>query len=308
MAVLPALCLKVKVTPPPAGASAKELALAGASVLIGVGDIASCDSPGDEATARIVDSVLKADSAVNVDDAVFVLGDNAYPVGSMKNFTDCFGPSWGDPNKRIMKKIFPAPGNHEHQTDRGSPYYRYFGARAGDPSKGYYAYDVGEWRVIALNSPIAVDPLFKESDRKGQEEWLRNELKTSNKKCTLAYWHHPRFSSGFHGNNSDVAKLWTILQEGNADLILAGHDHHYERFHPQTAIGMRDSVRGIPSLVVGTGGGELRGIRRTPASNSAQRIQGYFGVLKLTLGAGEYRSAFIDTLGRLWDPSGGKCR
>ena len=297
----------VKTTPPPAGASAKEVALAGASVLIGVGDIAACDSRGDEQTAAIVDSVLKADSAAKVEDAVFTLGDNAYPVGSVRNFTECFTPSWGDKTKRIMKKIHPLPGNHEHETDMAAPYYLYFGDLAGSPKKGYYSYDIGEWHVVVLNSAIVVDPAFGQSDRQAQYDWLRDDLKNKSKPCTMAMWHHPRFSSGYHGNNASLGEFWNILYSGDADLILAGHDHEYERFAPLTPAGVVDTLKGVISYVVGTGGGELRGFRSSLAAHSLARIEGHFGVLKLTLGKGEFRAAFIDTQGRLWDSSGGKC-
>jgi acid phosphatase type 7 len=297
----------VDVTPPPADAPAQQVALAGASVMVGAGDIAQCDSRGDELTAVLVDSIMKADSAAGVEDMVFTLGDNAYPSGRARDFAQCWGPSWGDAAKRIMKSIRPTPGNHEHITDWAAPYYKYFGDRAGSPRKGYYAYDVGEWRVIALNSVIAVNSGVPPADRKGQEEWLAKELASNKKLCTLAYWHHPRFSSGGHGSDPRVEPLWKTLYDAKVDLALVGHDHHYERFLPQGPQARLDTLRGIPQILVGTGGAELRGIRSRRAANSAARIEGHFGVLKLTLGAGEYRSAFIDVTGRVWDRSGGKC-
>ena len=121
----------VRITPPPATAPAEMFADAGASVLIGVGDIARCGWEGDEITARIVDSVLVADSVAGVEDAVFTVGDHAYPNGTDAEFQNCFGESWGDSSKRIMKKIRPAIGNHENNTGFGAPYFRYFGDRAG---------------------------------------------------------------------------------------------------------------------------------------------------------------------------------
>jgi hypothetical protein len=297
----------VQITPPPATASAKEVALAGASVLIGVGDIADCSSNGDEETAAIVDSVLKVDSAAKVEDAVITLGDNAYPVGSVANFAQCWDHSWGDPKLRIMKKIHPSAGNHEHETELAAPYYLYFKDKAGDSKKGYYSYDIGEWHVVVLNSAIAVEPIFTDAERRVQEDWLKKDLGDHKKPCTLAYWHHPRWSSGYHGSDPRAGPLWNILYDANADLILNGHDHHYERFRPMTPAGVVDTARGIAEIIAGTGGGELRGLRSRLAPNSVARIQGRFGVLKLTLGKGEYRSAFIDTQGRIWDSSGGKC-
>ena len=296
----------VRVTPPPATATAEEVALAGASVLIGAGDIATCPSSGDEGTAAIVDSVLKADSAAGVSDAVFTAGDNVYPSGRVGDFQGCFGSSWGSAGRRIMKKIMPAPGNHEYDSDGGTPYYAYFGDRAGPPGKGYYAYDLGEWRIYALNSEIAVNPRFTTADKQAQEKWLRDDLAAKGKKCVLAYWHHPRFSSSYHGNEPLVYPLFQILYEGNADVVITGHDHTYERFAPQTSAGIKDTLRGITQFVVGTGGADLRGFR-APVVNSVARVQGHYGVIKLTLGAGEYQHAFMDTNGRVWDPGKGRC-
>jgi hypothetical protein len=298
---------KVNTTPPPADAPAEAVALTGASVMIGAGDIASCTSEGDEFTAALVDSVLKADSAAGVADAVFSLGDNAYPDGSDRDFALCFTPSWGDTAKRIIKRIYPAPGNHEHSIFGAAPYYEYFGKRAGEPRKGFYSYNFGEWHVIVLNSEIVVNSVFTPEERKAQEDWLNDDLKFNTRKCTLAYWHNPRFSSGWHGSDRLLAGLWTQLYNSDVDLILNGHDHDYERFKPMTPAGLADSTRGIVEIVVGTGGGELRGMRNTVVPNSAVRVQGHFGVLKLTLGKEEWRSAFLSVNGRVYDPSGGKC-
>ena len=299
--------IPVQITPAPAAASAEQVALTGASIMIGAGDIAVCGTDGDERTAKLVDSVLRVDSVAKVHDEVFTLGDNAYPDGSASNFALCFTPSWGDSTKRIMKKIHPAPGNHEHQSVGAAPYYQYFGSHAGSSKKGYYSYDVGEWHVIVLNSEIIVNSGFTDAERKAQEDWLRNELKGTQKLCTMAYWHHPRFSSGWHGDDTSLQPIWQILYDGGVDLILNGHDHEYERFLPQNPLGALDSAKGMAEYIVGTGGGDLRGFRSNPSPNSAARVQGYFGVLKLTLGKGEYRAAFLDVSGRVWDPSGGKC-
>ena len=308
LALLPMICPpRVQTTPPPATASAAVVALSGAAVFIGVGDIADCNSSGDEATAVLVDSVLKADSVARVVDAVFTLGDNAYPDGSDQNFAQCFAPSWGDSTKRIMKEIHPAPGNHEHVTDLGGPYYRYFGKRVGDPKKGYYSYDLGEWHVVVLNSAILVNAGFGQEDENAQEAWLKQDIVDHRKPCTIAIWHHPRFSSGFHGGDARMADLWRAVYDAHVDVVLNGHDHEYERFAPLNAAGVLDSARGMVEFVVGTGGGELRGFRSTPEPYSLARIQGHFGVLKLTLGAGEYQYAFLDVSGRAWDQGGGKC-
>lgn len=296
----------VQNTPPPAAASPELVALSGAAVFIGVGDIASCASRGDEQTAALVDSVLRADSVAKVTDVVFTLGDNAYPSGRGQDFANCFTPSWGDSTKRIMKKIRPTPGNHEHLTGLAAPYYAYFGKQAGSASKGYYSYDLGEWHIIALNSEMMVNGSFAASDVQDQLTWLRQDLQSNQKFCTLAYWHHPRFSSGWHGSDQRLDPFWQALYSAGVDVVLNGHDHEYERFEPLSPAGVVDTARGIVEMVAGTGGGDLRGFSRI-VPHSASRVEGHFGVLKLTLGAKEYQHALIDVSGRVWDPGSGKC-
>jgi hypothetical protein len=294
-----------KVTPPPAHASAAQVAIAGAAVLIGAGDIGVCGLRGDEETAQLVDSVLKADSAAGVQSVAFTTGDNAYPAGLDRDFVRCFAPSWGDRKKRIMKVLRPAIGNHDYQSQYGAAYYRYFGSRAGPAFKGYYSYDLGDWHIIALNSEIAAQGGL--SDRSGQEDWLKKDLRDHSKLCTAAYFHRPLYSSGAHGASPIMSRIYTILTEGGVDLVLAGHEHHYERFLPMNAAGAVDSLNGMEQIIVGTGGGSLTGIRSRIMPGSAVRIQGHWGVLIATLGKEEYRTSFLDVNGQVWDPSGRKC-
>ena len=297
----------VQPTPPPASASAKQVALAGASVFIGAGDIAGCGQDNDRLTAMIVDSVLRADSVEKVNDAVFSAGDNVYDSGTAAEFRNCFTPTWGDSAKRIIKKLHPVPGNHEYYTPNANAYYAYFGKIAGDPTKGYYSYDVGAWHVVALNSEMFVNSGFAAIDRAEQLAWLVKDLTDKPKPCTVAYFHHPRFSSGYHGSDASLGPIWRVLYDNNVDLVLTGHDHDYERFLPQTPEGMLDTTRGIPQIIVGTGGEELRSFAGARIANSAQQVEGRAGVLLLTLGAAEYRSVFLGVGGGMWDPSGGKC-
>ena len=279
----------------------------GAPVMIAAGDIAVCGVSGDEETAHIVDSLLTANTVAQVQSAVVTIGDNAYPSGSSgveNDFPRCFSPSWGSP--RIMSVIHPSPGNHDYDSGSGAPYFEYFGQRAGPPGKGYYSFVAGEWHVISLNSEVYFSRGSPEQARE-QEDWLRKDLSVHRNECTLAYFHRPRFSSGSHRGTQEMQALWSILYDADVDLILNGHEHDYERFLPQTPAGAVDSARGIPQIVAGTGGGALRGIRARLAPNSAIQIHGYYGVLKLALGDGEYRHAFLDTKGRVWDAGSGRC-
>ncbi len=301
-------------TPPPvADAPSAEVALAGAKVMIGAGDIAECGKSDDERTSVLVDSVLRANAAASVETVVFTLGDHAYPEASPRYLSRCFTPSWGDTSKLIMRSIRPSIGNHDFQAERGAPYYRYFGERAGPAGKGYYSYQVGDWHVIVLNSELAVDGLVGE--RREQEEWLRADVTKNRRLCTLAYFHKPLFSSSWRRGSPAVERLWAILYASDVELILNGHDHKYERFAPQTPAGAPDSVKGIEQIIVGTGGSDLTGFKSvfgfrsaSLASNSVVRIEGHFGVLIITLGSDQYRTAFLATDGRVWDRNGRKCR
>lgn len=297
---------QVELTPPPAASPAWVVAASGAAVMIGVGDIASCSLRSGQATARLVDSVVRADSIAKVPDVTFTLGDNVYESGTEAEFANCFAPTWGDPNKRIMRNIRPAVGNHEYLSRGAAPYFKYFGKAAGDNISGYYSYDIGTWHAVVVNSEIIVNPAFDDAARAAQMAWIEKDLKASTAKCTVAYWHNPRFSSGWHGSNRKLIPLWNLLIANNVELVLNGHDHDYERFRPMTPEGVVDTLKGLTQIVAGTGGGEFRNFN-TPLPNSAARIAGRPGVLLLVLGGAEFRSAFLEVGGRVWDSNGGKC-
>lgn len=257
------------------------------AVLVGAGDIASCRHDDDEATAKLLDSIPGT---------VFTAGDNVYS-GSPTRFADCYAPTWG----RHKARTRPSPGNHDYRTLRGAQYYAYFGAAAGDSGRGYYSYELGGWHIISLNSNalmIAGSP---------QEQWLRADLAAHPAKCTLAYWHHPRFSSGEHGSSRAPEPLWNALYEANADVVINGHDHTYERFAPQTPRGVRDTARGIREFVVGLGGAGFYEFSIVRA-NSEVRHNRTHGVIKLTLHPDGYDWEFVPVAGRRFRDSGsGKC-
>jgi hypothetical protein len=264
-----------------------------AVVLVGAGDIADCrDLSGAEATAKLL---------VQIQGTVMAVGDLAYPDGSKENFT-CYDKTWG----RVKSRTRPAPGNHEFHAAGATPYFDYFGAAAGDSKTGYYSYELGTWHIIALNSEC-VDVGGCESGSL-EEKWLRADLAAHPVACTLAYWHKPLFSSGgAHGNDLTVQPLWQALYEANADVIIGGHDHDYERFAPQTPDGVADAKRGIREFVVGTGGKNHRPFGE-PKPNSELRDATAFGVLRLTLKPGAYDWQFIPEEGKSFTDSGtGNC-
>ena len=258
-------------------------------VLVGAGDIATCRKEGDEATAKLLE---------NIPGTVFTMGDNAYPSGTSRQFEDCYEPSWG----RYKVRTRPAVGNHEYETDGASGYFDYFGSAAGPPSKGYYSYDLGDWHIVALNSMCEnVGGCGPNSPMVG---WLQKDLAANpGNKCTLAYFHHPLFSSGEHGNQTKMTATWEALYAANADVVVNGHDHDYERFAPQKPDGTLDPRRGIRQFVVGTGGGERRPFR-TIEPHSQAREDDTQGVLKLTLKPASYDWEFVPVAGETFTDSG----
>jgi hypothetical protein len=260
-------------------------------VLVGAGDIASCDEIGeDEATAALLDALPEA--------TVFTTGDNVYSSGTPSEFANCYDPTWG----RAKSRTFPSPGNHDYATSGAAGYFGYFGAAAGDPSKGYYSYDLGTWHVIVLNDNCTYIGGCEAGS--AQEQWLRADLAAHPADCTLAYWHQPRFSSGStHGSRPSIQPFWQALYEHGADVVLNGHEHHYERFLPQTPDGTLDNAYGITEFVVGTGG-YLHYPFGTILANSAARSSDTHGVLELTLHSDGYDWEFLPVAGKTYTDSG----
>jgi acid phosphatase type 7 len=260
-------------------------------VFVGAGDISSCDDlAGAEATAKLIDQIPGT---------VFAVGDLAYPDGSDEQFAKCYGPTWG----RFKNRTRPVPGNHEYHSGAASGYTRYFGAQAGDPAKEYYSFDLGAWHIIALNSECEDVGGCDDSSPEGQ--WLRRDLAQHPAKCTLAYFHKPLFSSGkAHGNDSEMKPIWDALYAVNADVVINGHDHDYERFSPQDPDGKADSQRGIREFVVGTGGKNSHRTFAKTKPNSEIKQADTFGVLKLTLHASSYDWEFVPEAGKTFRDSG----
>ena len=262
-------------------------------VLVGAGDIADCaDLSGAEATARLLE---------RIPGTVVAIGDLAYPDGSKENF-DCYDKTWG----RVKNRTRPAVGNHEFHSKDAAFYFNYFGNSAGDFRDGFYSYDLGAWHIISINSECAEVSGCEPGSR--EEKWLREDLAAHPALCTLAYFHKPRFSSGgAHGDDLSVKPIYQALYDANADVILGGHDHDYERFAPQDADGNADPKRGIREFVVGTGGKSHRPFG-DPHANSEVRNNEAYGVLKLMLHAKGYDWQFVPEAGKAFTDSGsGSC-
>jgi hypothetical protein len=267
---------------------------AGSVVLAGAGDIAY-DGPEDSQTAALLDAINP--------DIVYTLGDNAYEEGTPKQFADWYDPTWG----RHKARTRPAAGNHDYRTKNASGYFGYFGARAGDPAKGYYSYEAGSWHVVVLNTNgEGACATIACNGGSPQERWLRADLAASQKPCTLAYWHHPRYSIGPEGTTSVTKALWQALYADGVELALAGNDHNYQRWKPMNGAGGVDDNRGIRSFVVGTGGKTPDGLGSHPNVEIASA--GTPGVLKLTLRPGAYDWQFVPVAGKMFTDTGsGTC-
>jgi acid phosphatase type 7 len=271
-------------TPPPGSPPPNQTA-----VLVAVGDIGMCGPNGPlSAVAQTANTVE------GIDGQVVLAGDLAYMQGTPQDFARCFDPHWG----QFRHRWRPVPGNHEYETRDAAGYFQYFGEAAGGGGRPYYSFRAGNWLVLMLNSNVDA--------RAGsaQFEYVRAELQTGPTRCAMAVWHHPLFSSGPNGPNRFMRDMWRLLYDGGADVIVAGHDHFYERYGKQDTDARSDSA-GLRQFIVGTGGAHLSPFLRTEP-NSQARISEH-GVLRLTLHSLSYDWAFVQTNGAIADIGGDSC-
>jgi hypothetical protein len=276
-------------------------------VIFAAGDI-SCDSatPQLACRSRATSDLILAEKARNpsVPIVVLPLGDLQYNSGTLVEFTRNYNETWG----RLNEAAHPVPGNHEYETRGAIGYFDYFQTKSvavGARNEGWYSYDKGDWHFIALNSNCG--PIGGCTRASAQGRWLQGDLlQNRSKKCTVAYMHHPWQSSGTNGGTPDVEPLIQLLHENNVEIVLAGHDHDYERFLQVTPQLVADSDKGLRLFVVGTGGRDLQGYTRTH-SFSAYRNNSHFGVLKILMKDGSYEWGFVNTDGVVFDPGSGVC-
>jgi hypothetical protein len=262
--------------------------------LVGAGDIAKCNHlSGAQATARLIEQIPGT---------VFAAGDLAYDTGTFSEFQNCYQPTWG----AFKDRTKPSPGNHEYNGSDAIGYFRYWGRQAGDPKKGYYSYDLGSWHVVVLNTNCDIPSLDGCGEGSPEEKWLREDLAAHANSCIVAYGHHALFSSGIftsHARHAELRPFWRDLYAAHADLILAGHEHSYERFAPQDPQGQQDTDNGIRQITVGTGGRSHTPLGFAQANSEVRNFNTY-GVLKLTLSPGQYRWEFIPEPGKSFRDSG----
>jgi len=267
-------------------------------VIYAAGDIA-CE-PGSATTSTQCHEKKTSDIIVNGGASkALALGDLQYNSASLSNLRASYDKTWG----RVKSITTPVIGNHESTANGYFDYFYGSGVNNGpfgQRGKGYYSYNLGTWHVIGLNSNCSRVPCSAGS---AQEQWLRSDLAANRRACTLAFWHHPRFSSGHDGDGTFMQPIWKDLSDAKADVVLVGHSHNYERFAPMDASGKLNRTNGIREFVVGTGGAFPTGIS-SAKPNSEVRQNTTFGVLKLTLHSTSYDWKFVPEAGKTFTDSG----
>lgn len=247
------------------------------AILLAVGDTGDCASTADEAVAAL---------AASLPGTIALVGDLAYEAGSTADFARCFAPAWD----ALLARVRPAAGNHDYGTPGARDYFAHFGTAAGEPGAGYYSYDLGSWHVVVLNSNCDFVAGGCGTDSP-QIRWLNDDLAAHPDVCVLAYWHHPRFTSGLHGDTVAMQPAWAALAHHHAALVVSGHDHHYERFAPLDAAGQPDPS-GVRQLIAGTGGAQLYPILRVHPGSEVRDVNTH-GLLQLSLFPGHYEWRFL---------------
>jgi hypothetical protein len=285
--------------------SRKVIATAASEVVVAAaGDVACApDDPNyhnGTGTSTACRQLATSNLLVNGDfDAVLALGDLQYDSGSLSDFNASYDPSWG----RVKSITYPVVGNHEYGQSNASGYFQYFGSRAGTAGQGWYSFDIGGWHIVAINSNC--DRLSGGCGSGSTEEtWLRNDLADHPTACTIAMWHHARYSSGHDGDNTFMQTMWSDLYDAGVEIVLSGHSHDYERFAPQDDSGNLDNAAGVRQFVVGTGGAFFTGLGSSFDDNSQAHQNNTFGVLQLTLRADAYDWQFLPEAGKTYTDSG----
>lgn len=270
--------------PPPPGP--------GAAMLTVAGNIGACDATADDATATLIGGIPGE---------IFTAGDNAFPHGTASDYAGCYEPTWGREKARTHAVL----GNHDYDRAQGADAFDYWGDRAGPRDKGWYSVDVGDWHVIVINDNLPFGPSSE------QGAWLAADLAASTRRCTMAIWHQPLFlSSNTEGftERGQRKPLWDALYAASVDVVVNGHQHHYERMSAMAPDGSVDETRGIRQFNVGTAGGN--GVTQPLVAihpNSEVRAAS-FGVLTFALYADRYDWRFVPVPGEAFSESGtGTC-
>lgn len=276
--------------------------------------------------------------------AVLALGDLLAPDASLTDFETSYELSWGAFKSMTLPAVGNHEYSGG-RADGYFDYFNGPDAetgRAGERGRGWHSIRLGRWLVIGLNSNCR---WVRCDGRSRQVRWLRKELRANRaalrreelvraarerrrqarkqgrrkfnrplpsmpevrgSTCILGFWHHPRFSSGRHGDSQDVGPFWRLLHRFGADVVLNGHDHLYERFVPMAPSGAADPT-GITQFTVGTGGRSLFSFVGDPHPQSAVRIENRFGILRLRLLPQGFRWNLVATNREVLDYGSGRC-
>jgi hypothetical protein len=274
---------------------------AGPAVVLAAGDIACAPREGIGTSACAMRQVADRMRSLHPW-GVLTLGDNQYEEGAYSAYERSYARSWG----RLKAITFPSAGNHEYMTHRASGYYRYFGPMARqDTNRGYYSSQIGAWHLIALNSNCGLIGGCGVGDK--EYRWLSKDLARDKHACTLAYWHHPRYTAGEYSNDATFTPFWHLLFHDRAEIVLNGHDHNYQRYSLLDAHG-RYTAHGIREFVVGTGGRNTYPVVHAKVAHRVYWNDSHFGVLKLVLSTNSYTWKFITVGGKVLDSGSGTCR
>src|SRR3954467_4981360 len=279
--------------------AAAPTARAADPVVMAAGDIA-CDTAdplylggnGDAADCAQRRTAALLDPAT----AVLAVGDNQYNTGAFAQYLAVFDTTWG----RFQSQLWGVPDNHEYGRPNASGYFQYFGSRVGTAGQGWYSFNLGQWHVIALNSECDFLPARTCAANRPKDRFIKADLAANPRKCTMAIWHQPPYSSGSAPvKNAEAMKpLWTTLYNAGADLVLTGHKHFYERFAPLDRTGNATTAAlGMREFIVGTGG-EDQAATPVARTGSERRKGRGFGVLRLALHASSYDARFVPEAGQ----------
>ncbi|VVB99911.1 3',5'-cyclic adenosine monophosphate phosphodiesterase CpdA [uncultured archaeon] len=264
----------------------------GCTQVLAAGDFTYCGLSGN--------TILVSRIPGAVPGRILGLGDYPHGTGLPSEYLDCFAPYWD----AFKQRFYPVPGNHDYMTPGAEGYFGYFGPAAGDRNKGYYSFDLGQWHFVALNTNCTDVNCDAGS---AQEKWLRSDLSANSGKCTIAFMHHPAFSTGVHGDENSVSAIWHALYDEGVDVALTGHEHSYERFAPLDANGKADYAKGVRLFIVGTGGATLRKLNGSVYPVEVKNDSSH-GMLALRLYSNSYEWEFLPAEGYTFtDRGAGTC-
>ncbi|HBP17664.1 MAG TPA: hypothetical protein DEA08_07720, partial [Planctomycetes bacterium] len=234
-------------------------------------------------------------------DARFFLhtGDVVYPAGALGAAVAEYNRRYFKPYAELLKRVpgFPVVGNHDLYGLYGAPFKQAFVL----PSNGggalfselFYRFDWGDATFLALET----NTIFRLGSGPHMS-WLEDELKTA-KKWVIVYMHAPLYSAGKHGDSSTLqSNLESLFEHEGVDLVLAGHDHDYERSVPIKQFNQDPSYAGLVHVVTGGGGAALRPVNPTPRTHLALSAHHY---LKVTIAGDDLHGEAIDVNGQSID-------